>query len=208
VLASDPEDPLLSDNISRYIALEQDVSNVRSFEPTLVHGLLQTKNYAQAVLHDRSTADPDATDRLVELRMRRQDRLYVNDDPLTIHVILDEAVLHRLIGGEQVMRPQLERLLDDAQRPNITIQILPFSIGAHPATEGPFGILTFPGSDDYDLVYVEGHLGDLYLEKEHDVHTCEEMFDRLVDLCLTSGQSTTLISKFLLDHERKGRKAQ
>jgi transcriptional regulator with XRE-family HTH domain len=208
VLAPDPEDPLVPDNLDRYVALEQDASNVRSFEATLVHGLLQTEDYAQAVLHDLSTADPDAADRLVELRMRRQDRLYVNEDPLTLHVILDEAVLHRLIGGEQVMRAQLKKLLDGAQRPNITIQILPFSIGAHPATEGPFGILTFPESDDYDLVYVEGHLSDLYLEKEHDIHTYEKMFNRLVDLCLTTGQSTALISKCLLDYERKGRKAQ
>jgi transcriptional regulator with XRE-family HTH domain len=208
VLAPDPEDPLVSDNISRYVALEQDSRNVRSFEPTLVHGLLQTEGYARAVLHELSTADPDTTDRLVEFRMRRQRRLYADEDPLTIHVILDEGVLHRLVGGEQVMRAQLKRLLDDAKRPNITIQVLPFSIGAHPSADGPFGILTFPDSDDYDLVYVEGHLGDLYLEKEHDVHTYEKMFNRLVDLCLTTGQSTALISKCLMDHERKGRKAQ
>lgn len=208
VLAPDPEDPLVSDNLDRYVALEQDASNVRSFEATLVHGLLQTEDYARAVLHNRSTADPEATDRLIEFRMRRQHRLYVDEDPLTIHVILDEAALHRLVGGEQVMRAQLDRLLGDAQRPNITIQVLPFSTGAHPGADGPFGILTFPASDDYDLVYVEGHLADLYLEKEKDVHVYEEIFNRLVDLSLTAGQSTALISKFLLDHERKGRKAQ
>ncbi|MBV9650640.1 MAG: helix-turn-helix domain-containing protein, partial [Pseudonocardiales bacterium] len=120
VLAPDPGDPLLPDNFSRYVALEQDASEVRAFEITLVHGLLQTEDYARAVLTTLSTADSEAADRLVELRMRRQDRLYVDEDPLKIHVILDEGALHRQVGNKQVMRTQLKRLLDDAQRPNIT----------------------------------------------------------------------------------------
>src|SRR5918997_6329887 len=143
VLAPDPEDPLLPDNLSRYVALEQDASEVRGFENTLVHGLLQTEDYARAVLSALSTADPEATDRLVEFRMRRQERLYVDEDPLKIHVILDEAVLQRPVGGEQVMCGQLKRLLADAQRPNITIQVLPFSVGAHRATDGSFVVLAF-----------------------------------------------------------------
>lgn len=200
VLAPDPEDPLLPDNLSRYVALEQDASEVRSFENTLVHGLLQTEDYARAVLSALSTADPEATDRLVELRMRRQDRLYVDEDPLKIHVLLDEAVLHRPVGGDQVMREQLERLLADAQRPNITIQVLPFSVGAHRATDGSFVVLAFPDFDDNDLVYVEGHLGDLYLEKQHDVEVYEDMFDGLVGMCLSTKQSVTLVTKLLQDY--------
>jgi transcriptional regulator with XRE-family HTH domain len=199
VLAPDPEDPLLPDNFSRYVALEQDASEVRAFEITLVHGLLQTEDYARAVLTTMSAAD-SATDRLVELRMRRQDRLYVDEDPLKIHVILDEAALRRLVGGKQVMRTQLKRLVDDAHRPNITIQVLPFSIGMHPATVSPFGVLAFPSSDDNDLVYVEGHLGDLYLEKEHDVEVYERMFDELVDMSMTDEQSMTFITAALQDH--------
>ncbi len=200
VLAPDPEDPLLPDNLSRYVALEQDASEVRSFESTLVHGLLQTEDYARAVLTALSTADPEATDRLVELRMRRQERLYVDEDPLKVHLIFDEAVLHRPVGGEQVMRAQLKRLVTDAQRPNITIQVVPFNVGAHPATVGPFGVLAFPGSDDNDLVYVEGHLGDIYLEKERDVDAFERMFDNLVDMSMTAEQSVAFITTVLLDH--------
>jgi transcriptional regulator with XRE-family HTH domain len=200
VLAPDPEDPLLPDNLGRYVALEQDASEVRSFEVTLVHGLLQTADYARTVLSALSTADPEATDRLVELRMRRQDRLYVNEDPLKIHMVLDEAVLRRPVGGDQVMRAQLKRLLADAQRPNITIQVLPFSVGAHQATDGSFVVLTFPDSDDNDLVYVEGHLGDMYTDKEHDVDIYEQMFDALVDKCMTVDQTMALVTKTLLDH--------
>lgn len=199
VLAPDPEDPLVPDNLSQFVALEQDASEVCSFETTLVPGLLQTEDYARAVLNTLSTADSESTDRLVELRMRRQARLYTDEDPLNVHMVLDEAVLHRPVCGEQVMRGQLKRLLADAQRPNIAVQVLPFSIGAHRSVAGSFVVLAFPDSDDNDLVYVESHLGDLYLEKEHDVEIYKQIFAALVDLCLSTEQSVSLISKFLLD---------
>jgi hypothetical protein len=181
------------------VALEQDASKVRSFETMVLHGLLQTEDYARALLSTVSTADNEATDRLVELRMRRQDRLYTDEDPLNVHVILDEAVIHRPIGGAQVMREQLKRLLADAQRPNITVQVLPFSVGAHRSVGGSFVMLAFPDSDDNDLVYVEGHLGDLYLEKEQDVEVYEQMFDLLVDMCMSAEQSAAFVGKFLRD---------
>lgn len=200
VLAPDPEDPLLPGNLSRFVALEQDASAARGFEAILVYGLLQTEAYARAVLSTLSTADREATDRLVELRMRRQDRLYAGEEALTVHIVLDEAVLHRPIGGEQVMRDQLKRLLADAQRPNITIQVLPFSTGAHRAMDGSFMVLAFPGSGDNDLVYVESHLSQLYLEKEHDVEVYEQIFHTLVDLSLTAEQSVALVAKHLLDN--------
>lgn len=199
VLAPDPEDPLLPDNLSRFVAFEQDASEVRSFETTLVHGLLQTEDYARAVLSALSTADPEATDRLVEFRMRRQDRLYVDEDPLKIHLILDEAVLHRPVGGDQVMREQLNRLLADAQRPNITIRVLPFSVGTHRSVDGSFLVLAFPDSDDNDLVYAESHLGQLYLEKQHDVGVYKQIFDVLVERSMSVEQSVKFIAKFLPD---------
>jgi transcriptional regulator with XRE-family HTH domain len=194
VLAPDPGDPLLPDNPSRYVALEQDASELRCFESTLVHGLLQTEDYARAVLSALSTANCEATERRVELRMRRQDRLYAVDDPLTIHMVIDEAVLRRQMGGEQVLQAQLERLLTDAQRPNITIQVLPFGSGAHPSVAGSFAVLAFPDSDDNDLVYIEGHLGDLYLEKEHDVQVYQQTFGVLVDMCMSAEQSAGLLA--------------
>lgn len=198
VLAPDPEDPLLPDNLSRFVALEQDASEVRSFENSIVPGLLQTEDYARAVLSTLSTRGP--ADRLVELRMRRQERLYADDDPLKIHMLLDEGVLHRPVGGEQVLQGQLKRLLADSQRPNITIQVLPFSVGVHCSVDGSFVVLAFPDSDDNDLVYVEGHLGDIYLEKVQDVDVYEHMFDSLVDMCMTAEQSIALITKSLRDY--------
>jgi transcriptional regulator with XRE-family HTH domain len=204
----DPEDPLLLHSL-RYIALEQDASEVRGFESILVHGLLQTEDYARAVLStlsaagrwggERRGADPGMIDRLVELRMRRQERLYATEDPLRLHVLLDESVLHRLVGGAQVMRGQLERLLADAQRPNITIQVLPTRAGAHPSVAGSFVVLIYPGSDDNDLVCIESHLGELYLEKDHDVHIYRQIFDVMAGMCLTPEQSAKLIADALGD---------
>ncbi len=200
VLAPDPEDPLLPDNLSRYVALEQDASEVRSFETIVFHGLLQTEDYARAIMNTLSTADEEATDRLVELRMRRQRRLYADEDPLIVHMVLDEAVLYRPVGGKQVMRGQLTRLLDDAQRPNITVQVLPLSIGAHRSVAGSFVVLAFADSDDNDLVYIEGHVGDLYLEKEHDVAVYERTFDVLVGRCMSAEQSARLVATILQDN--------
>jgi transcriptional regulator with XRE-family HTH domain len=199
VLAPDPDDPLLPDNLSRYVALEQDASEVRSFEAIVLPGLLQTKDYARALLNTLSTADENATDRLAELRMRRQRRLHTDEDPLIVHMVLDQAVLYRPVGGAKVMRGQLKRLLDDSQRPNVTLQVLPFSIGAHRAVAGSFVVLAFADTDDNDLVYIEGHVGDLYLEKEHDVRVYEQMFDELVDQCLSAEQTAVLIAQLLQD---------
>lgn len=196
-----PENPLLwpGDNL-RYVALEQDAKELRCFESTLVNGLLQTEDYARHVLRTLSTRDREATDRLVELRMRRQDRLYATDDPLTLRVLLDEAVLHRPVGGARVMRTQLKRLLVDAQRPNITVQVLPLRVGPHPSVAGSFAVLAFPDSDDNDLVYIEGHVGELYLEKDHDVQVYDQMFNALVDMCMSSDQSVALIANMLRDN--------
>jgi transcriptional regulator with XRE-family HTH domain len=200
VLAPDPEDPLLPDNLSRYVALEQDASRVLIFETIVVPGPLQTEDYARVIFNTLSTADKKATDRLVELRMRRQRRLYADEDPLIAHVVLDEAVLYRPVGGSKVMRGQLTRLLVDSQRPNITLQVLPFSSGAHRSVAGSFVVLAFADIDDNDLVYIEGHVGDLYLEKEHDVEVYGQMFDVLVGQCLSVEQSAALVAQLLQDH--------
>jgi transcriptional regulator with XRE-family HTH domain len=202
VSAADTDDPLLRlpDKFRRYVALEQDASEVRSFEVTVLHGLLQTEDYARTILNTLSAADMEAADRLVELRMRRQGRLYTDEDPLKAHMVLDEAVLYRPVGGKQVMRRQLQRLLADARRPNITIQVLPFSAGAHRSLAGSFVVLAFADTDDSDLVYIEGHVGDLYLEKEHDVEIYEGIFDALVEQCMTAEQSAKLIANVLQNH--------
>jgi transcriptional regulator with XRE-family HTH domain len=199
VLASDSGDPLLrsADKLARYVALEQDASEVRSFETIVLHGLLQTADYARAILNTLGTVDPAVIEHLVEFRLRRQRRLYADEDPLIVNMVLDEAVLYRPVGGAQVMRGQLSRLLTDSQRPNVTLRVLPYSIGAHRAVSGSFVVLAFAGSDDHDLVYIEGHVGDLYIEKEEDVEVYRGIFDDLVSQCLTIDQSAKLVAEVL-----------
>jgi transcriptional regulator with XRE-family HTH domain len=198
VLGQAPADPLLPDNFDRYVALEQDAAEVRSFEAIVVPGLLQTEEYARAVLSALSTNDDESvTERLVEVRIRRQRRLYTEEDPLTVHMVLDEAVLRRPVGGDHVMRRQLRRLLSDAQRPNVTVQVLPFSTGAHRSVAGSFVLLAFPDAQDHDLVYVESHLGDLYLEKEQDVTVYTQVFERLTERCLSPEQSARFVGELV-----------
>lgn len=199
VLASDSGDPLLrsADKLARYVALEQDASEVLSFEPIVLHGLLQTADYARAILDTLGTPNPEVIDHLVEFRMRRQRRLYADEDPLIVNMVLDEAVLYRPVGGAKVMSGQLSRLLNDSARPNVTLQVLPYSTGAHRSVSGSFVVLAFADSNDHDLVYIEGHVGDLYIEKEQDVEVYRGIFAELVGQCLTADQSVKLIADVL-----------
>lgn len=197
VLVHDPHDPLVP-YLERYVALEADATLIESFEPIVVHGLLQTEAYARAVLQVLSThQEPSVLERLVEVRMRRQERLYATEAPLELHLVLDEAVLRRPIGGDQVMRGQLERLLADTARDNIDIRVLPFHSGAHPAVAGSFVLLDFPDTAVHDLVYIEGHLGNLYLEKDGDVAAYTQLFGSLTDQALDRDESAVLIKSLL-----------
>ncbi len=194
VLLGAGDDPLVADNWERYVALEADARLIESFEPIVVHGLLQTEDYARAVLTTLvQHAGTGAVDRLVDMRMRRQRRLYTDTDPLVLRVVLDEAVLHRPIGGDAVMARQLHHLLSDGQRDNIDVRVLPFDTGVHPGVAGSFELLNFPDTPDHDLVYVESHLGGLYLEKHADVVAYTHLFGSLWDFALDGDETATLI---------------
>ena len=133
-------------------------------------------------------------DRLVDLRIERQRRLD-DDPPLDLWAILDEAVIRRPVGGHQVMRGQLEHLLDMATRPGVTLQVLPFACGAHAGHGGPFSILEFPNRTDSEVAYVESVAGYLYLEKDREVRTRVEAFDRLRAAALSPAASVDLIAQ-------------
>ncbi len=198
VLAPDPHDPLTAAHLERYVALEADARTIESFEPIVVHGLLQTADYAGAVLGVLSVGGQSAAvRRRVEVRMRRQERLYATEDPLTLRLVLDEAVLYRPVGGDRVMQRQLRRLLDDGARDNIEIRVLPFHNGAHPAVAGSFVLLDFPETTVHDLVYIESHLGGVYLEKDGDVDTYTRLYRSLADSALPPADSAALIESLL-----------
>lgn len=179
-----------------YVGLEAAAASLRAYEAQLVHGLLQTRDYARAVLRawDRK-ASAERIDRLAELRMKRQEVLTRPDTPLELWVILDEAVLRRPVGGPKVMRAQLGKLLEaTTELPNLTVQVLPFSQGAHAGLNGPFYLLDFPGGDP-GVAYVDSAAGNVFLEKDHQVRRWAEAFDQLRADALSPGDSREMIAK-------------
>jgi transcriptional regulator with XRE-family HTH domain len=188
-------DDVLPTGFGIYVGLEAEAAGLRSFEAEAVHGLFQTPDYARAILREVQNRDSEEqVERLVDLRMKRQEVLDRNP-PLDVWLILDEAVIRRTIGGPQVMSGQLARLADASKMPNVTLQVLPFASGSHAGLRGPFSILEFPERADADVAYVESVAGILYLEKDREVRSCAEAFDRLRAAALSPGASAELISE-------------
>lgn len=188
-------DDVLPTGFDIYVGLEAEAAALRVFEDQVVHGLLQTKDYARIVMRAvRMQQTPGQIDRAVELRIQRQEAL-TRDDPLKLWLILNEAVIRRTVGGAEVMYGQLTHLLDASEWPGVTLQVLPLSSGAHPALNGPFCILEFPERTDPDVVYTEGVAGHAYLERDSDVRACAEAFDLLRAAALSPADSADLISR-------------
>lgn len=178
-----------------YVGLEAEAAALRAYEDQVVHGLLQTEEYARSVMQAvRLRLTPGEIERLVQLRRQRQ-MVLTRTQPLELWLILNEAVIRRPVGGREVMRGQLERLLEASSWPNVTLQILPLSGGAHPALGGPYCILQFPERGDPDVVYTEGVAGHAYLEKEADVRACAEAFDLLRAVALSPPETAAAIGE-------------
>jgi transcriptional regulator with XRE-family HTH domain len=185
-------DDVLPTGFGIYVGLEAEATGLRIYETQVVHGLLQTPDYARSVLREAYKKEtPEQLERLAELRLKRQDVL-AREEPPDLWLILDEAVIRRTIGGPEVMRAQLERLVEASEWPNVTLQVLPFSSGAHPALLGAFSIVEFPERATADVVYVDSWGGPIYLEKDRDVRACAEAFDRLRAAALSPGDSAAL----------------
>ena len=185
-------DDVLPTGFGIYVGLEAEATGLRVYETQVVNGLLQTPGYARAVLREVHKKDsPEQLQRLAELRLKRQEVLD-QEDPPDLWLILDETVIRRPIGGPEVMVGQLKHLVEASQWPNVTLQVLPFSSGAHPALTGPFTILEFPERSDPDVVYFDSWGGPIYLEKDKEVRTCTEAFDRLRAAARSPGDSADL----------------
>ncbi len=178
-----------------YVGLEAAASAMQEYNAELVTGLLQTEAYARAVMTAAMRADPDEEmERQIAVRLERQKRLVAPDAP-ALWAVMNEAVLHRQVGGPDVMRDQLAHIGQLAARPNVTIQVLPFTAGAHPAMLGSFTVMQFPDPADRDVVYVETGTGALYLEKPEDVRRYNLMIDYLRAQALGPAESRTLIAQ-------------
>ncbi|MFH9660133.1 helix-turn-helix domain-containing protein [Streptomyces sp. NPDC017248] len=162
-----------------FISLESQASVMRTLETTVVPGLLQTAEYARAVTRAAvKDLDEDRLDTLVEVRLARQDVLR-SDPPLVLSAVLDEAVLRREVGGPGVMARQRERLMDAARLPQVRLQVLPYSAGAHIGLTGPFVIFSFPSTSDLDVVVLDQLTSSLYLERKEDLEAYSEAFSTL-----------------------------
>ncbi|MBO3751498.1 helix-turn-helix domain-containing protein [Streptosporangiaceae bacterium NEAU-GS5] len=159
-----------------YIALETEAEEIRSWQPLLVEGLVQTEAYARAVF-EAGTAEPSKVELQVRARMARQERLLAGPDPIVVSVTLHENALHTPVGGPAVMRAQLAHLAEVAELPHVTLRILPRSVGAHPGMGGAFVLITIPADPPY--VFVEGAPGEAITSEQIFVRDYERRWTQL-----------------------------
>jgi len=178
-----------------YVGLESAADSVRAYEALVVPGLLQIEDYARAMIRSR-LPDIDAVeaDKRLRVRMNRQSLLR-QDDPLDLWIVLDEAVLHRPVGGRAVMRKQLDHMVKTAELPNVTLQVLPFGVGAHAAMDGTFSILLYKDSADQNFVFVPNAAGGLFLEKDEELERYSFIFDHLRANALRPDESVATIAE-------------
>ena len=180
-----------------YVGLEYEAARIQ-VASHIVPGLFQTPEYARAVIAGtRPALDADEVERRVAARVARQQAVLHRDNAPDIHVVLDEAGLHRKVGGEQVMMQQLADLAKVSAQPGITLQVLPFAAGASAALEGDFVILAFPDPEDTPVAYAEGLFGDLYLESKEELDRYSLAWTHLLDKALSPAESAALISELL-----------
>lgn len=189
---------VLPDWFSLYVSLEGAARIIRSYEPHFVPGLLQTEDYARAVLEAGTVgqASPESVERHVSLRMERQ-RLLDRDDPPHLWVIMDETVLRRPVSMRSgVMRAQVDRLLEYAGRDRVTLQIAEFAVGPHPGTYAPFTLFRFAEPELPDMVFTEYLTGALYLDSRREVAAHLEVLDHMTARAASAQRTLTLLREF------------
>lgn len=186
---------LLPSWFETYLGLEQAASVIRTYELQFIPGLLQTEDYARAVIRLGHPATPDL-DRRLALRLRRQELLEVEDPP-RLWAVVDEAALRRPLPGTAEMRDQLEHLIMMTERPNVSLQVVPFDLGGHAAAGGSFTILRFAETEVPDIVYLEQLSSALYLDKRGDVDHYASVMDRLCALIPPPDQTARIITEII-----------
>jgi transcriptional regulator with XRE-family HTH domain len=181
----------LSRPVTTYYSLESEAAWLKAFESTVIHGLLQTDEYVRAVTKHWDH-DPSFIDSMIASRRRRR-ALLTREEPLTLNVVFDEAVLRRQVGGHRVMKAQLQWLADCAQLPNVHLQVIAFEAGMHSGPGGSFGILGFADPDEPSVVYIENANDESILDRRSVVAAYEGTFDRLRAEALDSSETLALI---------------
>jgi transcriptional regulator with XRE-family HTH domain len=189
------------DQFKPFLDFEQEAIAIKSYQSTTIPGLLQVPEYVREMSNVLVPGvSAEIADELVEVKRRRQGRLDAVP-PLSLSVVLDEAALHRVVGGPAVMAAQLERMIEATRIYNVTIQVIPYAAGAHPAMDSTFTILDFADRVP-SVVYVEGLVGWMYLERQQEIARYEQVFDRLLDSALNPQESMELIAKIAANYRR------
>ncbi|WP_373282353.1 helix-turn-helix domain-containing protein [Microtetraspora niveoalba] len=184
-----------------YVGLEEAASVIRTYELQFVPGLLQSPDYARAViLLGNAGAPEDEISRRIDLRMRRQERL-TGPDAVRLWAVVDEAALRRPIGGAAVMRGQIEHLIEATRNPNVTVQVVPFDQGGHSAAGGPFTILRFEESELPDVVYLEQLTSALYLDKPEETDAYKQVMNTLCVEARPASATAAYLEGILADLE-------
>ncbi|MFI5671085.1 helix-turn-helix domain-containing protein [Streptomyces sp. NPDC051704] len=179
-----------------YIGLEAEAAAIRLYEPLVIPGLLQTPDYARAIIAGTIPhAAPEQAAARLKVRLRRQDRLGTPRNPLRLWAVLDESALRRVVGSREVMRKQLDHLTHLGAQPHITMQVLPYGVGAHPGVSGQFSLLEFADATDASVVYLERFTSDLYLEKRSDVRLYGDMYAHLQAQALSPDSTLPFIDE-------------
>ncbi|MCI2416214.1 DUF5753 domain-containing protein [Saccharopolyspora sp. K220] len=191
-----PYTKVMSDWFEVYIGLESEAAAVQNFEIDLIPGLLQTEEYARAIIRSWAPDEPDDdNEQRTQLRKARQSRLIDEAEPLKFWAIISEAAISQQVGGADVMRNQLKHLVSASKLPNVTVQVLPFRAGAHASLGTGFSMLSFPDLIDPDVVYLEFLTGSLYLEEAEEIERYTLNFDHLRATALDPRDSTKLLTK-------------
>jgi hypothetical protein len=183
-----------------YVGLEAEAVAISGFQSSVVHGLLQTADYARAG-HEGAMPrlSPEQIEMQIEAKLTRQ-RILTQDNPPQFTAVLDEAALHRVVGGRVVMVAQLAKILEISVLPNITVQVLSYEVGAHPAVESNFTLLELSSSTP-DVVFVEGLIGSTYLERADDLERYRGIFDQLRNIALDPKDSSNFIAELLRSYK-------
>jgi transcriptional regulator with XRE-family HTH domain len=195
-------DDVLPPGYEVFVGLEADAQVKRSWEPLLIHGLLQTADYARAVLLGWASHRPGDIEALVEVRAKRQDVLTREGSPLELWSILDEGAVRRLIGDHRIMKDQINHLIELAELPNINVLVIPRDKGAHPGLGGSFSILEFEHDGDSPVVYVESLAGNLHMGKRPDIRRFTGMFHLLGAMALAPDDTTALLKSVAKELQR------
>jgi len=177
-----------------YVGLEEEASEIRSYQCGVLYGLLQTERYAREVLNADETVPELEGERRLEVRLKRQELLGATDAP-KLWSIVDEEVLRRQVGGREVMREQLLHLIAISKQPGVTIQVIPNEAGAHPSMDGAFEILSFPDRRDPDVAYVQYRRGAIYLEDPAETDDYDQVFNQLRARALGAPETRALIAR-------------